>query len=131
MRKLLASLVISASLFAPLARAEDDPGLAAFYKQDYATAMSIWKEQADKGDAHAQASLGVLYANGLGTPRDDVQAFKWFAEAARQGDSSGQYNMGVMSRDGRATPKSSAEAVRWFRLAAAQGDSNAKINLGA
>jgi TPR repeat protein len=37
---------------------------------------------ADAGDATAQDSLGVMYLNGEGVPRDYVAAYTWFNIAA-------------------------------------------------
>ncbi|MEO0730047.1 MAG: SEL1-like repeat protein, partial [Pseudomonadota bacterium] len=34
----------------------------------------------------SQFNLAILYQNGLGVPKDEVQAYKWFALAARGGD---------------------------------------------
>ncbi|MSR43556.1 MAG: hypothetical protein EXS19_05920, partial [Pedosphaera sp.] len=39
----------------------------------------------EKGDASAQYNLGVMYANGLGVPKDEVEAVKWYRKAADQG----------------------------------------------
>ena len=38
------------------------------------------------GYPKAQYNLGVMYANGEGVPKDDVQAYLWFNLAAAQGD---------------------------------------------
>ena len=43
------------------------------------------REKAEKGDAGAQISLGLMYANGEGVPEDDVEAVKWYRKAAEQG----------------------------------------------
>ena len=66
MRVLLAVLLLSA-----VAVAEDKP----------ATFKEV-KASAEGGDRNAQNSLGVMYANGRGVPRDDVEAVKWYRKAA-------------------------------------------------
>ena len=38
-----------------------------------------------QGNADAQFSLGVLYAEGRGVPQDYVEAARWFRRAAEQG----------------------------------------------
>jgi TPR repeat protein len=40
-----------------------------------------------KGDARAQYFLGEMHEQGLGTPQDIDEAFKWYAKAAAKGDS--------------------------------------------
>ena len=79
---------------------------------------------AEQGDAAAQFTLGVMYADGRGVSQDDAEAVRWYRLAADQGNADAQYNLGVRSQD-------DAEAVRWYRLAADQGDAGAQNNLGA
>ena len=52
------------------------------------------KEMADRysqaalsGDSDAQFYLGALYSSGVGRPRSDEEAFRWFSRAADQGHS--------------------------------------------
>ena len=33
-----------------------------------------------------QFTLGMMYANGLGVPKDEVEALKWYRKAAAQGN---------------------------------------------
>lgn len=53
---------------------------------DTETALKALREGADKGDADAQERLGLLYANGTGVSRDDVQADMWFTLASNAGN---------------------------------------------
>ena len=46
-----------------------EDGLAAFNRRDYATAQKFWRPLVEQGDAVAQYSLGVMYANGNGVPQ--------------------------------------------------------------
>ncbi len=52
---------------------------------------------AERGDAFAQYSLGVVYANGEGVPEDDVEAIRWFQAAAEQGDALAQSILDVVN----------------------------------
>jgi hypothetical protein len=62
-------------------------GVAAYQRGDYANAMRILRPlAADQGMALAQFSLGVMFANGMGTPQDYAQAAMWYRKAADQGD---------------------------------------------
>ena len=76
---------------------------------------------ADQGDASAQYNLGVMYAEGQGVRKDDVEAAKWFRKAADQGLARAQYNLGVMYAEGQGVPKDYVEAEKWVREAADQG----------
>jgi TPR repeat protein len=97
-------------------------------RQDYATELHIVKPLADRGDADAQFALGVMYANGRGVPKDDVQAPEWYRKAADQGHADAQFALGVMNDQGRSL--GAAIAIRWYRKAADQGHADAQSNLG-
>ena len=43
------------------------------------------RDAAEKGDAQAQANLGVMYYKGYGVAKDDKAAAAWFCKAADQG----------------------------------------------
>lgn len=45
------------------------------------------------GSSKAQLVLAVMYAEGVGVPRDYARAFHWFAEADRQGSAEAKYAM--------------------------------------
>lgn len=51
----------------------------------YDEAASWYRKAAEKGSAAAQYSLGVMYSNGRGVPKDDAQAVVWYRKAAEQG----------------------------------------------
>src|SRR5208283_5440042 len=62
-------------------------GVAAYQRGDYATAMWLLRPlAADQGMALAQFCLGVMYANGMGTPHDYAQAATWYRKAADRGN---------------------------------------------
>lgn len=45
------------------------------------------------GSARSQLALAVMYAEGVGVPRDYARAFHWFAEADKQGSPEAKYAM--------------------------------------
>lgn len=98
-----------------------EDGMDAYKRQDYATALTLWKPLADQGNRSAQYNLATMYANGLGVPKDYPNAVKWFRSAADQGDASAQYNLGYMHTQGLGVPVSFVEGVKWYKLAAEQG----------
>src|SRR4029453_18738660 len=94
-------------------------GQVAYNRGDYPTALRIWGDLADQGVATAQVRLGLMHARGHGTPRDDVEAVKWYRKAAEQGFAMAQDNLGVTYRDGRGVTQDPGIAVDWFRKASA------------
>jgi TPR repeat protein len=72
-------------------------------------ALQQLRALADKGDAHAQFSLGYMYANGMGVPKDAAQAVAWYRKAADQGDPIAQFNLGVLGV-AQAQPTSAVQA---------------------
>ena len=88
------------------------------------------RARAEKGDAGAQYSLGFMYADGRGVPRDDAQAVAWYRKAAAQGHADAQLNLGGMYDNGQGVPQDDAQAMAWYRKAAEQGDADAQYNLG-
>lgn len=55
-----------------------EEGLAAYNKQDYATALREFRLMADQGHADAQYNLGYMYANGQGVKQDYADAVSWY-----------------------------------------------------
>ena len=97
----------------------------------FAESLSDIREKADKGDAAAQNSLGVIYQNGLkGVTEDQREAFEWFKKSAEQGDADGQSNLGFMYSAGRGVAKSDPEGAKWLLKAAEQGQMYAQFNIG-
>ena len=107
-----------------------DEVVAAYNKQDYATALRELQPLANNGDAFAQSGLGEMYYNGKGVPQDYKEAMKWYRLAADQGDADAQFNVGVMYDNGQGVPQDYKEAVKLYRLAADQGNPGAQSNLG-
>ena len=92
--------------------------------------VSKVKENAEKGDADARFSLGVLYHNGVGIEQNHTKAAKQFRLAAEQGHAKAQFSLSVLCRKGVGVEQSHTEAAKWSRLAAEQGHTKAQFNLG-
>ena len=74
-RAIVAAVILVLSFVAPVAAGPLEDAIGAHNRHDYATAQRLYRPLAEQGNAIAQTNLGVLYANGLGVPKD-------FAEAA-------------------------------------------------
>ncbi len=81
-------------------------------------ALRRLREAAEQGDADAQYSLGLIYANGQGVPRDHAEAAKWYRKAAEQGHAKAQYRLGFMYEYGVGVPRDLVLAHMWSNLAA-------------
>ena len=124
------ALAVMLALAVPVNAGPFEDGLAAYEREDYATALKFWRPLSELGHARAKFNLGVLYRDGLGVPQDDAESLKWFRTAAEQGDADGQALLGFLYEIGLGVPQEDAEAVKWYRLAAEQGDTTAQYNLG-
>ncbi len=86
---------------------------AAYFKQDYATALSKFTLAAAQGDAYAQYNLALMYDNGHGVTQDHHLARMWRNVAAASRDTDR-----IKSRDSIAaemTPQQLAEAQKIAR----------------
>lgn len=99
---------------------------------DYATALSIFKQLAEHGDAEAQTRLAAMYSSGAGVPQDYAKALYWYRKAAAQENVFAQTALGVMYAKGQGAPQDYAKAVYWYRKAAVHryGSSYAWDSLG-
>jgi TPR repeat protein len=90
-------------------------------KPDSSSITDILKA-AQHGLTFAQNSLGWLYQKGIGIPRDEAKALKWYKKAADKGFAEAQFNLGSMYENGKGVPRDDVEAAKWYRKAAEQGE---------
>lgn len=88
------------------------------------------RQKAEKGDADAQARLGLKYALGKEVPKDRAEAAKWYRMAAEQGNAKGQLRLGNAYESGKGVQKDSVEALKLYRMAAEQGYNPAQYYMG-
>jgi hypothetical protein len=112
-------------------------GVAAYRKNDFATALQQLTPLAEQGNGIAQAYVGQMYFYGKGTGKNETTALEWFNKAlpwlqqeANQGNPLAQLNLGNMYSNGYGVKQDYVEALNWFRKAADQGDSWGQKNLG-
>ena len=82
--------------------------------------IAALRVMANAGDAEAQLSLGVMYANEHVVPQDYAQAVAWYRKAAEQGHAAAQFNLGFAYKYGEGVPQDYVEAHKWFNLAASR-----------
>lgn len=82
-----------------------------------------------RGDAHAQAVLGFMYANGRGVPQSYDVAVDWYLQSAEGGDPTGQYLLGLMYDKGFGVTQNVIFAHKWLNLAAAHAPRQNRENI--
>lgn len=97
---------------------------------DAATAVTYYREAAEKGNEAACENLAMAYGMGTGVAEDKVEAHKWFLKAAELGSAFAQYIVGMNLFDGTGVAENPAEAMQWFEKAADQGEPNAQFMMG-
>ena len=68
------------------AETDFEVGVEAWSRGKYGTAIKEFRPLAEKGHTEAQFYLGIMYSQGLGVPKDNVQAYMWHTLAADQSD---------------------------------------------
>ncbi len=126
--------LLLAGLLAPAAgapaRAGVAEGIAAYKAEDYATALRVFRAEADRGVPEAEFYLGWMYDNATGVDHDDSEAARWYRRAAEQGYAPAQHYLGLLYADGEGVGQDLAKAEAWFRRAALQGNAGAQYALG-
>ncbi len=87
----------------------------AFDRANYQTALKVWMQQAETGDAEAQNYVGEIYAKGLGIEPDYVQAAAWYQKAAAQGLTRAKINLGFLYEEGLGVEKDPQKALNLYR----------------
>ena len=106
-----------------------EDGRAAFNRGDYATALRLWYSLADFGNAQAQNNIGIMYRDGLGVPRNYVEALRLFGFAIAKELPEAEYNLGDLY--GRPWAKQDLKAsLFWMRQAASHGYAPAQKLVG-
>ncbi|SVD93974.1 uncharacterized protein METZ01_LOCUS446828 [marine metagenome] len=85
--------------------AEHIKGYDAEKRGDYQEALKWYQLAADQGIVNAFVSLGRMYHDGRGIPKDSKEASKWFRLAAEKGSAGGQEFLGLMYQFGVGVPK--------------------------
>lgn len=111
------------------AHADIERGRDLMEKSQFAEAMREFLPAARAGNADAEELIGVMYALGLGVPRDDRRAFEWYMRAAMKGHPGAQSGVGWYYEVGRGVE--APDLVRgymWYVLSAIGGDPDAAIS---
>ncbi|MCA9502950.1 MAG: caspase family protein [Spirochaetaceae bacterium] len=103
----------------------------AYDRADYRTALRVWQEAADRGEAEAQNRVGEIYEKGLGVEPDYALAASWYRKAADQGLARAMLNLGALHEAGRGVEQDTAEAIAWYRRASGLVDAGLQYEIAA
>jgi len=95
--------------------------------------LRLAKTAADLGDGHccgqAKMLLGLIFLEGMGIKRNDVEAYEWYRRAAEQGIPEAQFRVAGIHFEGRCRQDRNVdEAATWFQRAAMQGHEAGQLN---
>lgn len=89
----------------------------AYDRADYKTALKVWLQAAEAGDAKAQNNVAEIFERGLGGEPNYAAALVWYNKAAAQGSTQAQFNLGTMYEQGLGVPTDQLKALNWYRQA--------------
>lgn len=128
MRGLAVALVVVLAAMGP-ARADIREGFDALNRGDYDTALRVFGELADQGDADAMFELGRMHSEGLGVTPDEESAAALFLRAARLGHTDAQVAIGYAYDFALGVAHDPAQAEEWYARAVEGGSLTALNNL--
>jgi TPR repeat protein len=105
-----------------------DAAYGAFQRGLYITALNLARPRAEKGDPAAQTLVAEIHSRGLGVPRDEAEAAKWYQRAAEQGVPEAQFQYALLLIDGRFAEKDVERAYALMESAADAGNRLAQFN---
>lgn len=95
---------------------------------DYNDAFQYYKAAEEKD--YVSEGLGLCFLYGIGTERNDTEAFKYFTIAADRGYTAAKFRLGLCYKYGNGTTKNLSEAYKWLLEAAEEENRNAAYEVG-
>jgi TPR repeat protein len=92
--------------------------------------VATLRRLAEQGNAAVMNRLGYMYARGLGVPRDESEAARWYRSAASAGNVPAMSELAMMLFEGRGVERNSAEGLNMLRSAADSGNAVAQWRFG-
>lgn len=89
----------------------------AYDRADLKSALRVWMQTAESGDAEAQTNVGEIYERGLGVPPNYEAAALWYQKAADKGYSRALFNLGTLYEQGLGVPQDRLKALNLYRAA--------------
>jgi hypothetical protein len=122
-------LALALMLFATPAMAEIEEARDLMEAGKFVEAREALLPAARSGNADAEELIGIMYAMGLGVPKDDVRAFEWYLRSAMKGHPGAQSGIGWYYEIGRGVAQDLTRAYMWYGLSMIGGDPDAAISI--
>lgn len=106
-------------------------GYAEFKMAHYDDARRIWTVLAERGSGEAWFNLGILAEDGLGEPRNPVEARMRYEQGALAGSRNAALRLGLLLQTSKLGQPDPDGARRWLKVAADGGDEEAATQLAA
>ena len=105
-------------------------GFQALEQRDYKTALYYLSLFAANGDTKANYNLGLMYREGLGVEKDDVQSLTHLIAAAENGHMLGNYAVGLAFLTGKGSDIDAEAAIHYLSEAALLGHAISPVEIG-
>ena len=105
-------------------------GFRALEQRDYKTALYYLSFLAANGDIKANYNLGIMYREGLGVKKDDVQSLTHFIVAAEGGHMLGNYAVGLAFLMGKGSDIDAKAAIHYLTEATLLGHAISPVEIG-
>jgi Sel1 repeat len=102
----------------------------AYADKNWSAVLARSKPAAEKGNAHAQTMMGLLYYFGHGVPQSYSEAARWYQLAADQEHSVALANLADIYNEGLGVAIDYDKAHKLWKRAADRGNTLAMYNLG-
>ena len=89
----------------------------AYDRADYKSALRVWMEAANAGDAEAMTNVGEIYERGIGGAPNYDAAVIWYQKAADKGLSRALFDLGTLYEQGQGVEKDQLKALNLYRQA--------------
>jgi uncharacterized protein len=87
----------------------------AFDRADLKSALAVWLQAAQGGDAEAQTNVAEIYERGLGGPPNYESAILWYQKAADQKYARALFNLGTLYEQGLGVEQDKLKALNLYR----------------
>ena len=110
MKHITIILAFLMTLSTPLRAENLEAAYADYTAQNYGSAFKKFQILADQNQLEAQALLGLMYLNGLGTAKNGREAVKWFKKSVARDYWFAHLSLGTLYHHGNFVPQSRAKA---------------------
>ena len=89
----------------------------AYDRADLKSALGVWLQAAQAGDAEAQTNVAEIYERGQGGPPNYESALLWYQKAADQKYARALFNLGTLYEQGLGVEQDKLKALNLYRQA--------------